>query len=90
MDDVKEFIKKLPQDNRSNVYHIQTFDLDNNLIDTKYGVNLMTTVGIEDGYIKNNDSKYFVFGTSGTTPTKYDDRLGSRIQDIREVAGKPL
>lgn len=86
MSDIKNFIRKISHIKHSNVYHIQTFDLNNNLIDTKYGVNLMTTAGFDEGYMNNKASVYFIFGTATTgTIRKSDDRLFSRIEDMRVI-----
>ena len=82
--DMKKFIDTLPEKQRThNVYHIQTFDLDNNLIDTKYGVNLMTNYGFDREIVANTtlSSNNFglVIGTSNSSPEYTDVNLNERV-----------
>ena len=82
--DMKQFIDTLPRELKThNTYCIQTFDRDDNLVDTKYGVNLMTNYGFEREMdnISGDTSVGIVIGTGSSTPAYDDTDLDEIVPD---------
>lgn len=81
--DMKEFIHTLPKELVShNVYYIQTFDMNDNLIDTKYGVNVMTNSGYNTEIKNNSDMRNstYVFIGTGNQVSVLDTDMSSPIE----------
>ena len=81
--DMKEFIHTLPKELVShNVYYIQTFDMNDNLIDTKYGVNVMTNSGYNTEIKNNSDirNSTYVFIGTGNQVSVLDTDMSSPIE----------
>lgn len=76
---LKEFMMNLPPEKRGgNLYMIETFDMDDNLVETNFGVNVLTNTGFENCY-KNtyNYSLSVAFGNGTGTPAITDTKLFS-------------
>ena len=64
------------------IYVLQTVDMDGNITDEKYGVNLRTDVGMicENGYYQS-----LYLGTGTTQPTYYDTYMPNAVSEFTKV-----
>ena len=69
---VENYKKRYGQEPSSNIYVLQTTDLDGNVTDEKYGVNLITDSGMMP-YARSFATGFI--GTGITTPSYIDDRM---------------
>lgn len=79
---LSKFFDKLPYDKKgSNLYTIETFDINDNLIDTKFGINVITNSGFNKFYHTDDHRKTeyinVVFGNGNGTPAITDTKLFS-------------
>jgi len=69
---VKEFKKNNPQFKLDNIYVCQSVDMDGNIVDTKYGANIVTDYGLNDMMVSGYNSStnfYMCLGSGDTDPT---------------------
>lgn len=69
---VKEFKKNNPQFKLDNIYVCQSVDMDGNIVDTKYGANIVTDFGLKDMMVSGRyeiTSFYMCLGSGDADPS---------------------
>ena len=87
---VKNFKKNNPQFKHDNIYVCQSVDMDGNIVDTKYGANIVTDYGLNrmmcDGY--SYAGLYMYLGSGDTDPTYGPTDSHSLNSYISALGGK--
>ena len=83
---VENFINTLPKEQKfSNVYEITVENKEGHIIDTKYGVNIMTTRGFQREAACNGSPGYIIIGKGTGTATIDDTLMFEDIPNIRSI-----
>lgn len=87
---IKEFKKNNPKFKEKNVYLCQSVDMDGNVVDEKYGVNLMTNNGLQRVIVNGVTiwNYYFYLGSGDTDPEYTNTQLNSYISALGAGAYK--
>jgi len=88
---VKNFKKNNPQFKHDNIYVCQSVDMDGNIVDTKYGANIVTDYGLNrmivDGYYVSTSLNMYL-GSGDTDPTYGPTDSHSLNSYISALGGK--
>ena len=68
---VKNFKKNNPRFKHDNIYMCQSVDMDGNIVDTKYGANIVTDYGLKRMMVDDKTSSLYMYLGSGDTDPEY-------------------